>query len=159
MGDNDSKWEPLHNAAFEVQLNVPDELKSAGINPCVIKNGVISTLDEGISMSKLNNDRLFKKIETDLKGLTIEFNDSYNENTTYKILESWRKQMTEYYEDTYNSLLSFFTPDENNTDPSIINMRLNKPLNELTDKERNDLRELLLDVFDINEKDLLNWGL
>lgn len=159
MGDNDSKWEPLHNTAFEVQLNVPDELKSAGINPCVNKNGVISTLDEGISMSKLSNDRLFKKIETDLKGLTIEFNDSYNENTTYKILESWRKQMTEYYEDTCNSLLSFFTPDENNTDPSIINMRLNKPLNELTDKERNDLRELLLDVFDINEKDLLNWGL
>lgn len=159
MGDKLRQWEPLHTTNdWEVHFTLPEYLKESGVNPCVIKNGAVTTVNKLKSFDEVSKKRFIKKLNDDIQNISFEFNDR-NDGNVYRWMQHWKKMIAENYKEETDSLLYFFEFDKHNTDPSAIDLHLKKPLNQLTDKEREDLRKLLTELFDISEEGLSKWGL
>lgn len=136
---------------WSVKFELPDDFNVVWpdkINKISFKDGLCS--QNQLSMTELNNSRLVNKIKDDVNKLDITFSDNLDAyNSMLKIAyDSFKPEL--------DGFLKFFEFDEKHSTDDHASYVLKKPLNELTEEEKTELKEICA-KFEIT--DLSNWNL
>lgn len=150
--DKNSEFIRSSKDGWSVKFDLPDELKNVvwpeKINKISFKDGLYSKSQP--SMTELNNARLVNNIKNDVKKLDITFSDNLDAyNSMLKIAyDSFKPEL--------DGFLKYFEYDEEHSTYDHASYMLKKPLNELTEEEKTELKEIC-SKFGIT--DLSNWNL
>lgn len=143
-------WEPFHTTNdWEVKFNFPKDLTIDSTNQVKFADGVFK-LDR-IESDKVSTKRLCKKIQNDINNLHIEFNCNTDTDAVRNWMNLWLEQACKEDE---NRLLKYFVFRQDEKHPNALAMVLKTPLNKLTNEEKQEIKDLLIKITDIDVEQL-----
>lgn len=150
------KYEPLLSTKFVMSFDIPEALFPENLNPVKFEDGVITVdrLESNNGVKKTQVNRLCRKIQNDIDNIDIDFKERQDDSSVREWMKQWIELANQSFKKEGDGLMRYFTFCEDEQDPDSIAMKLIKPLNQLTLEEKNEIKELLLGISNIEEETL-----
>ena len=147
-------------SGWEFKFDLPnglatEDLKPEKINKLEYRDGLFNS-----ERKEFSNDRLTAKIKQDIANISFDLNDDTDEseenNSMNTFIKKWIGGHYSDFDEQSKNFLTLFEYTGDDSDDASMYYRLKKPLNDLSDEEKELLKETL---FSFGITDLSSWYL